>query len=172
MRPAALIVPPAPGSQAPQPGALNTTLTDSQIAGVLGAIVQSEIAQAHLAEGKAASDGVVDLVEAITKERLAIERDLAGFISMLPRGLERSAMLARVQADADRVTSGMAGDHFDLAYVTGQIHAFERDIAVLDTRLVPDAQAHELERIATELRADIVNNLAAARALRRELAKR
>lgn len=171
MRPAALIVPPR--GESPRPFE-TTALTDAQIAAVLGAIVESEIAQAHLAEGKAASDGVADLAQSITKQRWATERDLAGFVSMLPRGLERSETFARVQADADRVTSSMAGftgHGFDVAYVAGQIHAFERDIAILDSQLVPEAQTREIERIAKELRADIVQDLAVAKAVRRDLGR-
>lgn len=162
MRPAALIAP--PGSTPPE-----ASLSDPQTAAVLVAIVESEIVQAHIAEGKAASDGVADLATAIYARRSATERDLAGFMWMLPPGTQHSGMLVRVEKDADRVTSGLAGQtgvHFDVAYIAGQIHAFERDIAVIDTRLVPDAQAHELVRIAKKLRADLVEDLAAARTLR------
>ncbi len=162
MRPAALVAP----SSRPS---VTTPLSDPQIAAVLGAIVQSEIAQAHVAQGKAVSDRVGGLADSISARRFATERDLARFIAMLPQGLRRSELLARVQKDADRVTSSMAGANFDVAYVTGQIHALKRDIAVLDTRLVPDAERRELERIAKKLRADIVQDLAAARALRRQL---
>ncbi len=122
--------------------------------------------------GRAASGGVAELAAVITAQRSATEIDLASFISMLPRGLAHSAMRQRVEADAERVSSSMAGQtgaDFDIAYVAGQIRAFERDIAVLDTRLVPDAQARELERVAKELRADIVEDLATARTLHRLL---
>lgn len=166
MRPAALVAPLAPRDGPPEVSGA-AQLTDSQIAAVLVAIVQNEIEQAHVAEGKAASDGVLDLAGVILTRRFATERDLARFISMLPRGLSQSELLARVQRDADRVTGSMAGADFDAAYVAGQIHELERDIAILDTRLVPGAQRHELERIAKKLRADIIEDLAAARALRR-----
>jgi predicted outer membrane protein len=172
MRPAALVAATRPGSSGAGP--MSTTLTDPQAAAVLVAIVQSEIEQAHVAEGKAASGGVADLAAAIMAQRSATELDLAGVISMLPRGLAHSAMRERVEADADRVSSSVAGQtgaDFDIAYVAGQIRAFERDIAVLDTRLVPDAQAHELQRVAKELRADTVEDLATARRLHRLLVR-
>lgn len=171
MRTAALIAQPVRRPRRPD-APPTTALADPQTAAVLFAIVESEIAQAHAAEGKARSRRVAELAQAITTRRFASERDLAGFIATLSRGLEQSEMLARLGKDADRVTSSMAGTtgaDFDAAYLAGQIHTFERDIAVLDTRLVPDAQAHELERIARELRAGVVENLAAARALRGEL---
>lgn len=171
MRLAAARIRPVPDLEPPE-ASISPPLTDPQNAAVLGAIVESEIDQAHIAEGKAASDGVTRFAGAIMARRSATERDLARFISMLPGGLRRSRLLERVQANADRVASGMVGADFDVVYVTGQIHEFERDIAVLDTRLVPDAQARELERIAKELRADTVEDLAAAKALRRELVGR
>ena len=167
MRPAALVT--RPQRAGPLEVTTATTLTDPQIAAVLGAIVESEIAQAHLGEGRAVNDGVIDFAGSIITRRSATQRDLARFMSMLPRGLERSEVLARVQQDADRVTGSMAGADFDIAYLTGQIHEFQRDIAILDTRLVPDAERRELERIAKALRKDIVAELASARALRREL---
>lgn len=175
MRPAALIVPPTWRAEPPEGAVVNTALNDAQTAGVLDAIVQTELAQARVAGRKARSYRVAELAAVIITRRSATEQDLAGFTSMLPRGTEQSGLLTRVRADAHRVTGTMAsltGSDFDMAYVAGQIRQFSRDIIVLDTRLIPDAQAPELERIAKELRNAIIDNLAAAKALRNELIRK
>ncbi len=173
MRPAALITPPTFSPEPPEGAELNNAaLNDGQTAGVIDAIVQSQLAQARVAGSKSGNYRVNELAAVIVTRRTATEKDLAGFKSTLPDGLQDSDLLTRVRADAASVTGTMTaltGSAFDMAYVAGQIREFQNAIVVLDTRLIPDAQALELKRIATELRDAIVQNLAAAKALRTEL---
>lgn len=170
MRTAALVVPPTFPVEPPDGATVTTRLNDAQIAGVLNEIVQSQLAQARVAGSKSGNYKVNELAAVIVTRRDAAAQDLAGHISML----QHSELLARVRADAQRVTStmaGLTGVDFDMAYVAGQVREFSHDIILLDTRIIPDAQAPQLKRIATELRNAIAQNLTAAKALQNELIK-
>lgn len=172
MRPAALVAPPTFRPEEPEGEAVSATLNDAQTAGVLHAMVQTQVAQARVAARKADNYRVAELAAVIITRRDTTERDLAGFMSTLPDGAEDSQLLTRVQTEAQGVSGAMAtltGSAFDMAYVAGQIRELQHSLIVLDTRLVPDAEAPELQRIAKELRAATIDNLAAARALRNEL---
>lgn len=168
MRPAALTLPPTP--QATRPA--TEPLTDAQIAAVLAAINQSEIAQAHVAGSKSADLRVDELAAVIITLRSGLQTELASYTSALRLEPENSDLLTRVTADADDVTSTMTpltGADFDVAYLDGQIREGEHAIDVLDTQLIPEARAPEIKRLGMSVRWAIRQDLDAARALRREL---
>lgn len=173
MRPAALIAPRTFSAEAPEGATVNAQLNDAQITGVLDAIVQGEIAQARVAKIRALNPHVTEFAENIIARRSAPERELADVASLLlPWGSQDSELLARVQADTQGVSANMdwlTDTDFDVAYVAGQIQEFQHAIIILDTRLIPDAHLPALQRITTELRTAIIEDLSAAKALHAEL---
>ncbi len=172
MRPAALVAPPILRAEPPDGETNSTPLNDAQTAAVLSAIIQSQIAQANVAGPRANSDRVAKLAAVIITRRTNVQRELDNYIAALPHGAEDSTLRRRVQADAQGVTDTMTrlnGIGFDAAYVGGQIREFEHALEILDTRVIPVTHSVELQRIASELQNALVQNLAAARALQREL---
>jgi putative membrane protein len=144
---------------------VDTFYSDGQIFAILIAANAGEVAQGAQAELKTVDARVKDFGHRMVVEHgdaLHAETELAIKLGIVPLGSDVSHALEQETAQTLAHRAPLDCDTFDRAYADGQVTAHQKVLALLDTKLIPSAQAPSLVSHLADVRAHVEAHLAAA----------
>lgn len=146
-------------------GAVTAELTDGEILQVVETANAGEVEQGELAAGRAQDAAVVAFAELmVTEHNAALEdgEDVAADTGIEPEESSLSQMLA-AESDATIATLEETDEaEFDLAYMQAQVTVHQKVLALLDERLIPQADDEALVTYLEDVRTHVENHLSEA----------
>lgn len=142
---------------------------DAEIAGVVSAANQGEIAVARAVVERVESADVRAFAERMAAEHGASDVALTNLMETLgiePVESAESAMIEQQAADEISRLADLQGDELDRAYMDGQIAAHAAMLAALQTMLIPSAESDELRAFLEALVPVVTDHLEQARGIR------
>jgi putative membrane protein len=143
-------------------------LSDAQILDVIDTANAGEVAQGMVGTSRAQSvDVKAFATEMVTQHTAARAADQA-LAKTLKLTLATSGVTTNLQGESDRIVKLLDAaptGSFDAIYVDSQINIHHAVLLIIDTALIPQAQAPALKTFLTTTRATVAEHLAMAEAL-------
>jgi putative membrane protein len=147
--------------------------TDPQIAAIVVAANEVDVAGAKQALEKTTSPKVKEFAELMVRDHEAVNRQAGELVQKLgvtPEDVDLSRAL-RTNGEATRQRLGaLEGDAFDRAYVGNEVDYHQVVISEIDGELIPSAQNPELKALLVQVRPAFQQHLEHAQHLAQELA--
>ena len=170
--PAPTGVPGTPGTPAATGAPPAGAPTDPQIAAILVAANDADIATAKLAKRKSKDPAVLAFADQMIADHEAANEKVRKLLTGAERGLEPSETSRAMAREHDATMQRLAaleGAAFDRAYVEQEVLVHGKVLDTIDRALVPSARAPELAAVLAEVRPVIDAHLAHARKLQEQL---
>jgi putative membrane protein len=130
-------------------------LNDRQITAVARDANQAEIDQGNYALTQVSDGPVRDFAQRMVDEhQMALQR-----MTQLAVAAEDNDVSRQLQGQANSVFARLrnpGSNNFNLVYLCGQLILHQRVLQVIDTRLIPDADAEPLRTLLSDMRTDVV----------------
>lgn len=145
-----------------------TTLTDSQIVGVLRTANDGEIEAGQLAKTLASNAKVADFGDMMVKAHGDANEKLntcAQKTEIMPTDSALSAQLKTEHTQLMDRLSQLKGAEFEREYMKAMVEGHEKVLKMLDEQLIPNAKNDELQALVKEMRPEVAKHLQHARDL-------
>jgi putative membrane protein len=146
--------------------------TDAQIAAIVVAANDADIAASKLAEGKASSPGVKAFAKQMVFDHSGVNQQAVALATKLHVTPEQSDTSHSLKKGADENVASLkrlSGKKFDKAYVDHEVAYHQSVIDALDQTLIPNAQNAELKNLLVQTRPAFISHLEHARHVQGEL---
>ncbi len=168
---------PAPAAAAPAEAPAGeavaaSAVTDPQIADIVVAANEVDIAAGEMARTRAADPRVKAFAERMVTDHTGVNKaasDLVGKLGVTPEPNPTSKQLRDGGAGTRSGLQGMSGAGFDRAYMDSEVTYHQAVLDALDRTLIPGAQNAELRALLEQTRPAIEAHLQHARELRSAL---
>jgi putative membrane protein len=150
------------------------TVTDAQIAAIVVAATQVDIAAGLLAAAKASQENVKQFAQLMVIEYTDVNKqatDLVAALTMTPQDNPTSQSLKTGGEKNVAHLKTLSGTAFDKAYIAQEVTYHELVLNALDTTLIPNAQNAELEALLVKVRPVFVRHLAHAKRVQSTIAE-
>jgi predicted outer membrane protein len=151
-----------------------TIRSDGQIAQILSASNQGEIAQARVAQQRARSREVKEFARHMIASHTDLQRRQSALYRSLRIKTEQSGLGNLMGAHCSAVANFLRrqpAQKFDRVFMNMQVLTHLFTLQVLDNQLIPNATDKTLRAELQQTRREIANHLAQARAIRASLGK-
>jgi putative membrane protein len=158
---------PAPAAAAPA-----STVTDPQIAAIVVAANDVDIAAGNLARERASDQRVKDFAQRMITDHTGVNKAATDLVTRLGVTPEPNATSQKLTSDgeASRTTlQGQSGAAFDKAYVDQEVAYHQAVLDAIDQTLIPSAQNAELKALLEQTRPAVAAHLDHARQLKTQL---
>jgi putative membrane protein len=158
---------PAPAAPAAAPA-----VTDPQIAAIVVAANQVDIAAGELAKEKGSDPRVKEFAQRMITDHGGVNQaasDLVGRLGVTP---EPNATSQKLTADGEAnrtALQGQSGAAFDRAYIANEVTYHQAVLDAIDQTLIPSAQNAELKALLEQTRPAVAAHLDHARQLQTSL---
>lgn len=147
-------------------------LTNAQIAGVVVALNQAEIAQGQLALTRAENEDVVSFANQMIDEHDEALRDFNELLverGVTPVETDEALLMAGQNRVAMERMSLLTGPAFDLAYIQMQVEMLSETLRLIELQLIPSADDIYIRESLESLQDLVEDQLSTARQIREEL---
>jgi len=159
----------APGSgNTSMASAATAQLNDAQIASVSLTANQGEVEQNMIAITRARRDDArafaTDMV-AMHTAAIARENALSASMMIIPQDNPVTQMLLSMSQQAVQSLNAASDDEFDAIYIRSQVQAHQQVLTLIDSTLLPQAQAQAMKAELTTMRSTVNDHLERVRGL-------
>ena len=152
-----------------------TTVTDPQIAAIVVAANNADIAGGRQAATKSSNAKVKEFAQRMITDHEGVNKAAVALVTKLGVTPEENDV-SRQQTEAGKQRrdslQSMSGADFDRAYIAGEVKYHEDLLAAIDSVLLPSAQNAELKDLLTKTRPAVVSHLDHARELQGAMSAR
>jgi len=155
-------------SQAPAPGAPS----DAEIAAIVVAANDADIANGKLAQSKTSNGDVKSFGVMMVTDHSAVNdkaKALASQLNLTPQDDATSRSIMSTQDSMRTVLQAKSGAAFDKAYINNEVEYHQMVLNALDQTLIPNAQNAQLKQLLTDTRPAIAEHLQHAKDLQQKL---
>ncbi|HEX4479137.1 MAG TPA: DUF4142 domain-containing protein [Polyangiaceae bacterium] len=149
-------------------------LSDSQILGVTDVANGGEVEQGDIAEKRGHAPAVKSFAQMMVNDHFAAKKEGAEIASKLGLKLAPSEERARLQQNGDQVLTDLRKadkDDFDRTYLKAQIKEHESVLKLIDSDLMPNANAPQIKTLLGDMRTHVEHHLSVAHSALDELSK-
>ncbi|HEU4880804.1 MAG TPA: DUF4142 domain-containing protein [Longimicrobium sp.] len=157
---------------APVPSAPASTVTDPQIAAIVVAANDVDIAAGELARTRGTDPRVKEFAQRMITDHTGVNKAATDLVTRLGVTPEPNATSQKLTADgeASRTTlQGQSGAAFDKAYVDQEVAYHQAVLDAIDQTLIPNAQNAELKALLEQTRPAVAAHLDHAKQLQTQL---
>lgn len=158
---------PAPATAAPAPA-----VTDPQIADIVVAANEVDIAAGELARTRATDAEVKAFAEKMVTDHTGVNKaasDLVGRLGVTPEPTATSDQLRQGGEQTRTALQGQSGAAFDRAYIDSEVTYHQAVLDALDQTLIPGATNAELKALLQQTRPAVEAHLQHARQIQARL---
>lgn len=144
------------------------TWAPADIAAVMVAANDGEIAQGQVATSRASSDEVRAFAQMMLNDHTAANTSASALFAdrgITPSETDTSRTLRQSSAETVAAISSYSGSAFDRVYMDAQVTAHEWLLRTLDTNMIPSAEDSRLRDLLTAQRASVAAHLERARSI-------
>ena len=148
-------------------------LSDANIAAIVVAANNADIANGKQALTKAQSPDVKQFAQTMINDHTAVNQqatDLAGKLKLTPADNDASRNLTAAQDKARKDQAALSGKAFDKAYIDNEVTYHQAVLDTIDKALIPNAQNAELKALIVKVRPAIAAHLDHAKKIQASLA--
>jgi len=160
------MTPAAAEAPMPAPAAAAPAVTDPQIAAIVVAANNADIAAGRLAASKSSNAQVKEFGQMMVRDHDGINKAATALVTKLGVTPEENpASQEQKTAGEQNLTSlqGLSGAEFDRAYMANEVRYHEALLAAIDSTLIPSAQNAELKTLLEQTRPAVVAHLEKAK---------
>jgi putative membrane protein len=159
--------------EAPQNQAADGSLNDGQILQITDLVNQGEIDQAQLAKSKATRNDVKEFAAGMIADHGKAKQAGAKLLAQEQIRMEDSPVATELKSESTRaleaLRSAPPGAAFDKEYIDGQVKAHQKVLSLLESRLIPNANAEPLEAELEKTRGMVERHLRHAQKIEQAL---
>lgn len=147
--------------------------TDPQIAAIVVAANEADIAAGEQAAEKAESEQVKEFARTMVRDHTAANQqatELVQRVGITPEENDTSRSITTNAGATRERLAGMSGPEYDRAYVDSEVEYHQFVLSALDNELIPSAQNAELKALLEQVRPAFQAHLDHARQLQQTLA--
>lgn len=164
--------PVAEAAPASAPSAPASTVTDPQIAAIVVAANDVDIAAGELAKQRGTDPRVKEFAQRMITDHTGVNKAATDLVTRLGVTPEPNATSQKLTSDgeASRTTlQGQSGAAFDKAYVDQEVAYHQAVLDAIDQTLIPNAQNAELKALLEQTRPAVAAHLDHAKQLQTQL---
>jgi len=163
---------PAPADQTNPPMTNTAAPSDAQIAAIVVAANDADIANGRMAQTKSGNSDVKSFGRMMVTDHTSVNdkaKALATQLNLTPQESDASRQMKATQDSLRSTLQGKSGAEFDKAYVSNEVELHQMVLNELDQNLIPNAQNAQLKQLLTDTRPAIAEHLQHARDLQQRL---
>ena len=157
---------------ATQPGAAGGTVTDPQIAAIVVAANEVDVAAGELARSKATDPQVKQFAERMVTDHTGVNQQATELVQRLGVTPEQNPTSQQLRQGGEQARSrlqGLTGAEFDRAYIEHEVAYHQQVLDAIDSTLIPNAQNPELRALLEQVRPAIEAHLQLAQQIQGSL---